>query len=224
MKLRIPVAPQAEDSSLNMKLLFWKLMSSIAGIALPLWRLGQTMAWLPLRFGRLVRLRAACLGTIPPTTQLDGPVRTAGRASLRLGEHCRLGRDVYFETVDSGRIEIGSYVRINAGCMLVARTRILIGNDSLIGEYSSIRDSDHGIEPGVPIRIQPHRSASIIIGADVWIGRGTVILKGVSIGDGSVIGANSVVNKDVPAGVIAAGIPARVIRFRGSSQQPAETV
>jgi len=64
------------------------------------------------------------------------------------------------------------------------------------------------------MRYQPHTCEPILIGRDVWIGRGSCILPGITIGEGAVIGANSVVNKDVPAYAIAAGIPAKVIKMR----------
>ena len=91
---------------------------------------------------------------------------------------------------------------------------ISIGRDTLIGEFVTIRDANHGIDPDKPIRQQPHRTAAIEIGKDVWIGRGAVILPGVKIGDGSVVGANSVVTRSLEAGVVAVGSPARVIKNR----------
>jgi acetyltransferase-like isoleucine patch superfamily enzyme len=170
------------------------------------------------RFWRLADLRSRISGNVPVTTQFDGPVRTSGKVRLRLGERCRLGRDVFFETCQDGRIEISADVRINMGCVLVAYSRITIGKDCLIGEYVSIRDANHGTEPGLPMRLQPHSIAPISIGDDVWIGRGTVILKGVTIGSGAVIGANSVVTKDVPEMMIVAGVPARVLRRRDAGK------
>ena len=207
-----------------MKSLCWWVISCVSAMAVPVCRLLQPLFVMPLRFGRLVRLRATCLGTVPPTTQFDGPVQASVRAQLVMGEHCRLGRGVFFETNGAGRIEIGAHVRINAGCIIVAYNLVSIADDCLIGEYVSIRDANHGAELEMPMRIQPHSTAPIRIGKDVWIGRGVAVLPGVTVGDGAVIGANSVVNRDVPAGMIAAGIPARVIRSRGSSQQPGKTV
>lgn len=166
------------------------------------------------RFVHLCRFRAAVRGHIPVTTQFDGPAYAAPGARVQLGEHCRLGRGVFFETPRDGVIEIGGHVRINAGTYLVASTRLSIGRDTLIGEYVSIRDGNHGIEAGAPIRLQPEQAAPISIGCDVWIGRGAVILKGVTIGDGAVVAANSVVTKDVPAHTIVAGVPAKALRRR----------
>ncbi len=108
-------------------------------------------------------------------------------------------------------------MRINAGCVLVSYARITIGDDCLIGEYVSIRDANHGLSVGVPMRLQAHRSAPVTIGRNVWIGRGSVVLKGVTIGDGAVVAANSVVSRDVPADAIVVGAPAKLIRMRAGN-------
>lgn len=167
-----------------------------------------------MRFVHLAGLRSRSRGRVPVTTQFDGPVSTAGSPRLDLGQHCRFGRSVFLETGGSGAIIIGDHARINAGTTIVSHAAIKIGNDCLIGEYVSIRDANHGTALGSPMRSQPHESAPVTIGNDVWIGRGACILKGVTIGDGAVIAANSVVTKDVPAKTIVGGVPSRVIRER----------
>jgi acetyltransferase-like isoleucine patch superfamily enzyme len=167
------------------------------------------------RFWRLARLRALATGVIPATTQFDGPCHVYGRPRLELGEHCRLGRDCFFETVGEGRITLGEEVIVNAGCFMVSYAAIRIGANTLIGEYVSIRDANHGTAPDRLIRMQEHSSAPIVIGEDVWIGRGAMVLGGVTIGDGAVVAANSVVTKDVPPMTIVGGIPAKPIKERG---------
>lgn len=173
-----------------------------------------------LRLWRLAWLRSRADGNVPVSTQFDGPVYTAGRTRLELGEHCRLGRGTLFETC-GGRITLGSHVRINAGSLVVSYASVTIGNGCLIGEYVSIRDADHGTSPDAPIRSQDHVSAPIVIGDDVWIARGAVILKGVTIGNGAVIAANSVVNRDVEANSIVGGVPARLLRMRSQEASAA---
>jgi acetyltransferase-like isoleucine patch superfamily enzyme len=169
-------------------------------------------------------MRACCSGTIPVTLQFDGPVRVSGRPVVNFGAYSRLGREVFLETAESGSITVGKQVRINAGCFLVSYAGITIGDHCLIGEYTSIRDANHRIDGPQLIREQGHESAPIVIGTNVWIGRGTTILKGVRIGDGAVVGANSVVTHDVPAGAVVAGCPARLLRQRpeGSAPEAAE--
>jgi acetyltransferase-like isoleucine patch superfamily enzyme len=97
---------------------------------------------------------------------------------------------------------------INHNLSLSCFERIEIGNNVAISENVTIRDSDnHSILPPGPKATQP-----IKIGNHVWIGMNVTILKGVNIGDGAVIAAGSVVNKDVPARCMAAGVPAKIIK------------
>ena len=184
-----------------------------AGAALVL-RLLRPLTRVTARLCCLVRLMSVADGTVPVTTQFDGPVRTPGRVRLDLGQHCRIGRGVFLETNGEGRIRIGSDVRLNTGTFLVSYAGISIGDDCLVGEYVSIRDADHGMEAGAPMRLQPHEADEIRIGEGAWIGRGAVILRGVTVGAGAVVAANSVVTKDVPPLAIVGGVPARVIRMR----------
>jgi acetyltransferase-like isoleucine patch superfamily enzyme len=193
------------------------LLASAAGLVL---RAAAAVARPPLRFARLASLRARVDGTVPVTTQLDGTVESDGRLRLELGAHCRFGRRVYLETSEGGVIRLGDNVRINSGTFVVAYSEVSIGRDTLIGEYVSIRDADHGVEPGVPIRNQAHASRAIRIGEGVWIGRGVVVLKGVTIGDGAVIAANSVLTRDVAPMAIVAGAPARELRRRDGVRLP----
>ena len=94
----------------------------------------------------------------------------------------------------------------NYGLRLECYQSIRIGFDAAIGPEVMIRDSDnHGVD-GKPA------TAPVVIGNHVWIGARAVILKGVTIGDGAVIAAGAVVQRDVPAGALVGGVPARVIR------------
>lgn len=172
----------------------------------------------PLRkiLGRIY-YTAVLIGSIKKgniTIQCDGNVRVTGTKNISVGNRCRLGTDLELRTIDNGKIELADDIRINRGCTITSYSNVSIGDFTIIGEYSSIRDANHGMEKDKPMRIQAHSSSPIKIGCDVWIGRGSCILPGVSIGDGSVIGANSVVTKNIQAGVIAAGVPAVVIKER----------
>jgi len=111
-------------------------------------------------------------------------------------------------TVNGGAIlELGSG-SANMNTAIHCFERISIGDDVHIAERVMIRDSDNHdlLYDGYK------RSAPIIIGNHVWIGMSAIILKGVTIGDGAVIAAGAVVNRDVPAGGIVGGVPARVIK------------
>ncbi len=148
------------------------------------------------------------------TVQCDGRVHVTGKGNVYLGKRCRLGMDVELQANDSGAIRLGDDVRINRGCTLTAYAQIIVGDLTIIGEFVSIRDANHGMRPDTPMRFQPHTAKTIEIGSDVWIGRGACILPGVTIGQGAVIGANSVVTNNIPPFVIAAGVPAKIIKTR----------
>ncbi|HON62201.1 MAG TPA: acyltransferase [Deltaproteobacteria bacterium] len=165
------------------------------------------------RIWHRARLKAS-LTDVDVSVQCDGCVIIGGTRDIRIGKRCRLGRDIELSTEGEGRIRLGDEVRINRGCTLVSYTGITIGDYTIIGEYVSIRDANHGTNKDEPMRYQEHTAFPIHIGRDVWIGRGCCILPGTTIGEGSVIGANSVVTSDIPPYSIAAGSPARVVKKR----------
>lgn len=106
----------------------------------------------------------------------------------------------------------GRNTYINVGCHMLGE--ISVGNDVLFGPKVVVWGRDHGTDPGQLIRKQPRRNAPIVIGDDVWIGAGAIILKGVTIGSGAIVGAGSVVIKDVAPRDIVVGNPARVVKRR----------
>ncbi len=111
-------------------------------------------------------------------------------------------------------IKIGARTTIGYNTFVFASKSIQIGDDCLIAPFVYIVDSDHEMKRGVKINQQPNQTSPVIIGNDVWIGTNVTILKGVTIGDGAVIAANSLVNSDVPSNMIYAGIPAKKIGER----------
>ena len=127
----------------------------------------------------------------------------------------KVGERVYMEpnfTCEFGKnITLGNDLYINFGCTLLDCGQIVIGNNTLLGPNVSMYSANHSLdaEERIAGALIPK---PIIIGNRVWIGGGTTVLSGVTIGDDSVIGAGSVVTRDIPAGVVAAGNPCKVIR------------
>lgn len=114
---------------------------------------------------------------------------------ITLGRGCHLGERSYLWAGDStGRIFLGDHVAIAPGVFITA--------------------SNYKLEDGKPIHEQPKVESDIRIGNDVWLGTGVVVTAGVTIGDGCIVGAGAVVTKDLPAGSIAGGVPAKIIGTR----------
>ena len=156
---------------------------------------------------------------------LDIPWETEIGAGCRIqatdGGKVVLGRGVHIgpNTVlvaQGGGILVGDGTFVGHGCTLVSRSSITLGCDALIAEYVTIRDQDHEVHgpKGIPIAQAGFRTAPIVIGNDVWIGAGAVVLKGTAIGNGAVIGAHAVLIHDVADYEIVGGVPARQIGFR----------
>ncbi|MGL4278792.1 MAG: phosphopantetheine-binding protein, partial [Albidovulum sp.] len=133
-----------------------------------------------------------------------GSQRISPTASFANGRNIRLG----------DRISIGAGSSLWAGS---GTARIEIGDDTLIAPAVMITAANYRYDDGSPINAQPMQEADIIIGRDVWLGYGAVVLAGVRIGDGAIIGAGAIVRSDVPDFAIVAGNPASVI---GRRKQP----
>lgn len=137
--------------------------------------------------------------------------------SLILGEKVHLYGDIYIQTGgDGGSIEIGDNTHIQPRCQLNAyKGHIRIGKWVNIAPNCAFYPYDHSFAPGELINKQPCKTkGGIVVEDDVWLGFGVIVLDGVRIGKGAVIGAGAVVTQDVPAGAIAVGVPARVIKMR----------
>ena len=113
--------------------------------------------------------------------------------------------------VKYGHLIVGDNFHLGIGSVLVCCDKIEIGDNALIAEYVTIRDQDHAINPAKRV-LGLFETASVRIGNNVWIGAKVTITRGVTIGDNAIIGANSVVTRDIPANVVAVGIPARPVK------------
>jgi acetyltransferase-like isoleucine patch superfamily enzyme len=145
---------------------------------------------------------------------LEGNIEVGAARSVRLGHCVKLGKDVYLGAWEEGELIVGDNSYIGRGTIILAHQSVVIGDDCLIAPGCHITDVNHGIAAGELIRKQPLVSKPVRIGNDVWIGASCSILPGVTIGDGAVIGARSVVTRDVPSNAIVVGIPAKIIKYR----------
>jgi acetyltransferase-like isoleucine patch superfamily enzyme len=156
---------------------------------------------------------------------------------IDLGEGSSLQKNTAVEVFENGYLSVGSKTSICRGSILFVldEAHFSIGNNSYIGEYNNIRCTSE-IRIGNNVRIsqfititdgqynfsnknqligdQGYKKDKVIIGDDVWVGSNSIILPGVKIGKGVVVGAGSVVTKDIPDYAVVVGNPAKVIRFR----------
>lgn len=136
--------------------------------------------------------------------------------SVELGDRVCILRDTIIETGDGGSLTLSEDVYIHPRCQMNAyKSAIKVGRGVLIAANCALYPHDHGVAPDRPIREQPLQTrGDIVIGDHAWLGTGVIVLGGVRIGKGAVIGAGSVVTKDVPDNAIAFGVPARVVKMR----------
>lgn len=148
---------------------------------------------------------------------------TLGEQYFKIGEHTGFGKFAVITAWDSyeGR-NFKPEVTIGNGCSfgdylhLTCINKITIGNGVLTGRWVTITDNSHGtsqeiIEGQNPSRRKLYSKGPVVIGDNVWIGDKATILPGVTIGKNSIIAANTVVTKDIPANSLAAGNPAKII-------------
>lgn len=164
--------------------------------------------------GGEIRVDVRVKFNVPVRCDGAGKVILCERVSLGYSSAPRTGKGeilIQARSVDS-IIKVGSNTSTSNNISLVAMQSIRIGKDCLIGDHVAIYDSDfHEIDPTTRNQ-STGISAPVVIADNVWIGSRVMVLKGVKIGRGSVIAAGSVVVRNIPENVIAAGIPAKVIR------------
>ncbi len=135
-----------------------------------------------------------------------------------LGERCSLEHAVYMNIAggydEDTAITIGDGTFIGSGCEFNIVSRLTVGPACLIASGTRFIDHNHGMDLGPGMKEQPEIKAPITLGSDVWIGANCIILKGVTVGDGAILAAGSVLTTSVPANAIFGGVPARLIRHR----------
>ena len=154
--------------------------------------------------------------------QTDGPVFFGKGLALEVGKKGRLrfGRFVWIGDgtkirCHEGEVVIGAKTVLGQECTISAYRHIEIGEQCVIADRAMFIDFDHGVvEVERPIRRQGIYMREVDVGSNVWIGYGACVLRGVRVGDNSIVGTNAVVTKDVPANAVVGGVPAKVLRMR----------
>ncbi len=162
------------------------------------WRIGKFTA---------AALYRPAFGAFGEGTVIMSPRILRKVEDIFIGAHVQVYSGVWLQCEGGGTLSIGDECYLAHNVHLHAIDRITIGNGTLIGEGALVASTDHE-------RIDRHRvlgTGPITIGNNVFIGQYCIVLGGVTIGDGATIGAHSVVTKDIPAGAVAVGAPARIL-------------
>jgi acetyltransferase-like isoleucine patch superfamily enzyme len=156
---------------------------------------------------------------IGPGVLFIGRLTLARGTRLSLGAHCRIRKTVIVN--GGGHATVGEHTLLN-GCWIGTSLRVDIGAWSLISDCN-ISDTDfHNLAPRERhLPATPKALAPVVIGRNAWVGARSVVLKGTTIGDDSVVGSGSVVRGEVPAGVVVAGNPAVVVKTFSPDQRSA---
>lgn len=149
------------------------------------------------------------------TSRLQGQLRSRMLTELfaQAGEGCYI-ESPYFANWGGHHVHLGKNVYANAGATFVDDTHIYIGDNTMLGPNVVIATAGHPIDPELRAKGLQY-NLPVQIGANCWLGAGVIVMPGVTIGDNTVVGAGSVVTKDLPSGVVAVGNPCRVLRQVG---------
>jgi acetyltransferase-like isoleucine patch superfamily enzyme len=193
-------------------LALYRFMRDHGMLSWPYAKLIARWLWLKARFRGRLRTDGLCF--ICPNVTIE-----IGRnATLHLGRWSWIGHGSKIR-VHEGEARIGAKSVLGQECTISAFQHISIGRECIIADRVMLIDFDHGVvEVERPIRDQGIYKRDVRVGHNVWIGYGVAILRGVTVGDNSVLGTSTVVSKDVPANAVAAGVPVRVIRMRKAPQ------
>jgi acetyltransferase-like isoleucine patch superfamily enzyme len=184
---------------------------------------------LTLKYGRLLLryLRRRLFTVAGWRWRTSGMLFLGRRLELQIGRkgEIHFGRFVWIGDrtkirCHEGVVEIGDKTVIGQECTISAYQRVRIGEQCVIADRAMFIDFDHGVvEVERPIRQQGIYKRDVVVGSNVWIGYNACLLRGVRVGDNSIIGSNSVVTRDVPANAVVGGVPARVIRMREAPRE-----
>ncbi len=163
----------------------------------------------------ILREQRACLDRLRAFNALL-PSQTEEKDALLRAMFAEVGEGVSVEqplyaNFGGRHVHFGDYVYANFGLTLVDDTHIFVGDHTLIGPHVTLCTAGHPILPELRERGYQY-NASVTVGRNCWLGAGVIVLPGVTIGEESVIGAGSVVTRDIPPRVVAVGTPCRPVR------------
>jgi galactoside O-acetyltransferase len=179
----------------------------------------ELISFIPGRFGYFVRslISSFIFKKSGCNVSLGLGVVITGGKNIEIGNSINIMRFSGLYSHNQGSIKIGSNVSINTNVIIGAADggEVIVGNDVMIGPNVVLRSSDHTFaDKDVSMNKQGHSGGTIIIENDVWIGANTTITRNVKIGSHSIVGAGSVVTKDVDPYSIVGGVPSKLIKYR----------
>ena len=168
--------------------------------------------WLKLRLGKRLSTDGLCF--VGPNVTFE-----IGReATLHLGRWSWIGKGCKFR-VHEGEAGVGAKSVLGQECTITAFQHVSIGRECILADRVMLIDFDHGVvEVDRPIREQGIYKRDVVVGHNCWIGYGACILRGVNVGNNSIVGTNAVVTKDMPENSVSGGVPAKVLRMRETPQ------
>jgi len=169
-------------------------------------------------FGQGVTLRHPHKIHIGPGTVIDDNVlldaKGVANQGIRIGDHGFIGRNSILSCKD-GDIVLGSHINIGFNCEVFSSSRVEVGDYGLFAAYTYVVGGGHDhADLGAVMIDQARPSMGVSIGRNVWLGAGAKVLDGVTLGSNVVVGAGAVVTESLPDSVIAAGVPAKIIKRR----------
>jgi acetyltransferase-like isoleucine patch superfamily enzyme len=175
--------------------------------------LGARFLWLKLRYGKRFQTDGICF--ICPGVKFE-----IGRhATLSIGRWSWVGHGSKIR-VHEGEVSIGAKTVMGQECTISAYQHVSIGDQCIVADRVMLIDFDHGVvEVERPIRLQGIYKRDVRVGSNVWMGYGSCVLRGVSVGHNSIVGTNAVVTRDVPENAVVGGVPAKVLRMREAPKQ-----
>ncbi|HEU4656984.1 MAG TPA: acyltransferase [Capillimicrobium sp.] len=166
------------------------------------------LLWLKLRFRG--RLKTDGIAFVCPNVTFE----IGKDATVHLGRWSWIGHGTKVRSHE-GEVRIGAKTVLGQECTISSFQHVSIGRECIVADRVMLIDFDHGVvEVERPIREQGIYKRDVRVGNNVWIGYGACILRGVTVGDNTIIGTSSVVTRDVEDNAVVAGVPAKLIRMR----------